>query len=239
MTTVSDTCALLQKGDVEVLGQLPYSSNYVFLGRVCGSGLDALAVYKPTRGERPLWDFRTGSLAARERAAFLVSEAVGWGFVPPTVLRRNAPMGEGSLQLFVEHDPERHYLVLMQERIEDFASFAAFDVVINNADRKSGHILEDAQGRLWGVDHGVCFNAHPKLRTVIWAFADQRLKAPERDKLAALEEQLSQSDGLGGELARLLSARESAATLARARSVLEEGRFPLPGDNRPLPWPLV
>lgn len=239
MRTASDTCSLLSTGEVEVLGQLPYSSNYVFLTRVCGEGAEALAVYKPTRGETPLWDFPMGTLAARERAAFVVSEAAGWGFVPPTVLRRNAPMGAGSLQLFIEHDPERHYLVLMQERIEAFGPFAAFDVVVNNADRKSGHILEDANGALWGVDHGLCFNARPKLRTVIWAFAGDPLGDNEREQLGILGDKLSDDHGLGYELASLLSAQESAATLARVEALLVEDRFPPPGVDRPLPWPLI
>ncbi|HYZ46648.1 MAG TPA: hypothetical protein VE712_03195, partial [Actinomycetota bacterium] len=162
---VRATLRLLSSGDVEVLSLLPYSSNYVFLARVRNEETDALAVYKPRRGERPLWDFPRGTLAAREVAAFLVSEAAGWGKVPPTVLRADAPLGVGSLQLFIEHDPERHYFTLMEERAEDLVAFAAFDVVINNADRKSGHVLEDADGRLWAVDHGVTFHPHDKLRT--------------------------------------------------------------------------
>ncbi|MFN2526684.1 MAG: SCO1664 family protein, partial [Actinomycetota bacterium] len=169
------TEVLLATGDVEVLGRLPYSSNYTFLARVTGPSSERLAVYKPRQGETPLWDFRQGTLAARELAAFRVSEAAGWGIVPPTVLRSDAPLGEGSLQVFIEHDPDRHYFALMEERREEFARFAAFDVVVNNADRKAGHVLEDGSGRLWGVDHGVTFHVEPKLRTVIWAFAGESL----------------------------------------------------------------
>jgi uncharacterized repeat protein (TIGR03843 family) len=239
MPTVTESCALLSEGRVEVLGLLPYSSNYVFLTKVLHDGVEALAVYKPTRGERPLWDFPSGTLAHREVAAFLVSEAAGFNFVPPTVLRRRGPMGQGSLQLFVEHDPERHFFVLMQERPERFQEFAAFDAVINNADRKGGHVLEDARGRLWAVDHGLSFHVHSKLRTVIWAFADEPIAPEVRMKLESLGAALSEPDGLGGELSRLLSRPESAATLGRLESLLVENRFPQPAEDRPLPWPLV
>jgi uncharacterized repeat protein (TIGR03843 family) len=235
----SGTLELLAGGDVEVLGLLPYSSNYTMLAKLSSRGAEALAVYKPRRGERPLWDFTPGSLAAREVAAYLVSEAAGWGIVPPTVLRGDAPLGEGSLQLFVPHDPERHCFVIMEERMEELACFAAFDVVANNADRKAGHVLEGAGGKLWGVDHGLTFHVEPKLRTVIWAFADQPLSPDLIASLERLEARLSGDSGLGAELAALLSPVEAGATRARLRALLKEGRFPPPGDDRPLPWPLV
>ena len=230
---------LLAGGGIEVLGLLPYASNYTMLAKVSGAGGEALAVYKPRRGERPLWDFTPGSLAAREVAAYLVSEAAGWGIVPPTVLRRDAPLGEGSLQLFVPHDPERHCLVIMEERMEELACFAAFDAVANNADRKAGHVLEGAGEKLWGVDHGLTFHVEPKLRTVIWAFADRPLGAQLIAGLELLEDRLSGARGLGAELAALLSPLEAEATRARVRALLKSGRFPPPGVDRPLPWPLV
>lgn len=239
MPATAHTCEFLTTGDIEVLGLLPYSSNYVFLAKISGDGAEALAVYKPSRGERPLWDFPAGTLAAREVAAYLVSEAAGWGFVPPTVMRADGPLGRGSLQLFIEHDPERHYFVLVQERFEEFASVALFDAVINNADRKGGHILEDSQARMWVVDHGLCFSVADKLRTVIWAFSEEPLGAPLRERLVALGGQLADGASLGGELAELLSPRESAATLERVESLLIEDRFPAPEGDRPLPWPLV
>jgi uncharacterized repeat protein (TIGR03843 family) len=239
MPATARACELLATGDIEVLGLLPYSSNYVFLAKVNGRGAEALAVYKPSRGERPLWDFPSGTLAAREVAAYLVSEAAGWGFVPPTVMRSDGPLGRGSLQLFVEHDPERHYFVLVQERLEEFASVALFDAVINNADRKGGHILEDAQARMWVVDHGLCFNVADKLRTVIWAFSEEPIGGPLRERLVLLGAQLADDGELGGRLAELLSPRESAATLARVESLLIDDRFPAPQGERPLPWPLV
>ena len=233
------TLRLLSAGDVEVLGLLPYSSNYVFLARVKHDDREALAVYKPRRGERPLWDFPRGTLAAREVAAFSVSEAAGWGFVPPTVLRDDAPMGSGSLQLFIEHDPEEHYFTLTDSRLPEFATFAAFDVVINNADRKGGHILRDPNGRLWAVDHGVCFHTETKLRTVIWDLAEQKLGDTVTAALERLIVALRDPDGLGGELTQLLSAREASATLGRAEALLADGVLPVPETEHYLPWPLI
>jgi uncharacterized repeat protein (TIGR03843 family) len=157
--------------------------------------------------------------------------------VPPTVLRDDAPLGPGSLQHFIEHDPDRHYFVLMEERIDDLRSFAAFDVVVNNADRKGGHVLEDAAGRLWAVDHGVTFNVEPKLRTVIWAFADEPLGDAVTKRLEKLGSTLSSERGLGGELRKLLSPEEAAATLGRVETLLLDDRFPPPGGVLPgLPY---
>ena len=224
---------------VEVLGLLPYSSNYTFLARVRHPEGQVHAVYKPQRGERPLWDFPPGSLAARERASYIVSDASGWDLVPPTVLRDDAPLGPGSLQLFVEHDPEVHYFTLMHDRLDEFAAFAAFDAVINNADRKSGHVLEDPTGRLWGVDHGLTFHVEDKLRTVIWAFAEEPLTGPVRTALERLGAALSDEGELFGQLAGLLSPDEAAGTLGRVESLLVEDSFPAPGSDRPLPWPLI
>ncbi|MPZ68758.1 MAG: SCO1664 family protein [Actinobacteria bacterium] len=229
----------LSTGGIEVLGLLPYSSNYTFLVRVTGSEGQFLAVYKPQRGERPLWDFATGSLGAREVASYLVSEAAGWGIVPPTVFRDEGPLGAGSLQLFIEHDPDRHFFVLMEERLDDFRVFAAFDVVVNNADRKAGHVIEDEAKVLWAVDHGLTFHVESKLRTVIWQFADEPLGASLRSQLGALGSVLSDPDGLGGQLAELLTPEEATATLERVENLLLEDSFPPPGLDRPLPWPLV
>lgn len=222
-----------------MLGLLPYSSNYTFLTRVRSGEAEALAVYKPRRGERPLWDFPPGSLAARERAAFVVGEAAGWDLVPVTVMRADAPMGEGSLQLFVEHDPEVHYFTLMHDRLDEFAAFAAFDAVINNADRKAGHVLEDATGRLWAVDHGLSFHVDDKLRTVIWAFADEPLTKDVRTSLERLGAALSDDGALFLELAAVLTKEEASATLNRVEALLVDDRFPAPGSDRPLPWPLI
>ena len=234
-----DVLDLLSRGEVEVLGLLPYSSNYTFLAKVGADESAVHAVYKPRRGERPLWDFPQGTLAAREVAAFVVSEASGWDLVPATVLRPDAPLGEGSLQLFVHHDPERHFFVMQDEGRYDFRVFAAFDAVINNADRKGGHVIEDSSGRLWAVDHGVTFHVEPKLRTVIWDYAEQELGAAAREGLEKLRDSFGRDDGLASELEGLLVPEEIEATRARVEALLEMDRFPIPETDRPLPWPLI
>jgi hypothetical protein len=235
--TFAELLDLLSSGDVEVLGLLPYSSNYVFLARVGSDGVHA--VYKPQKGERPLWDFPAGTLAAREVAAYLLSEAGEWSFVPPTVMREHAPLGPGSLQVFIPHDPNRHYFTLMEERPDDFEPFVSFDVVINNADRKGGHVIEDEDKTLWAVDHGVAFNSEPKLRTVIWELAGSELSAGERHRLDRLGEALRDGSELLRDLAGVLSPPEIVAALARVEALLDAGRYPAPGEARHLPWPLV
>jgi uncharacterized repeat protein (TIGR03843 family) len=230
---------VLEHGDIEVLGLLPYASNYTFLARARLGEEELLAIYKPSRGERPLWDFPTGTLAARERAAFLLSKGAGWDLVPPTVLRPDAPLGEGSVQLFIEHDPEVHYFTLVEERREDFAVFAAFDAVANNADRKSGHVLVDPTGKLWGVDHGLTFHVEDKLRTVIWDFAEEPLTPEVRTTLELLGPLLVPGSELFGVLSGVLSEAEATATGGRVAALLEAGSFPSPGTDRPVPWPLV
>lgn len=222
-----------------MLGLLPYASNYTFLARVRADEEELLAIYKPTRGERPLWDFPSGTLAARERAAYLLSEGAGWGLVPPTVLRTDAPLGEGSVQLFIEHDPEVHYFTLVEDRRDEFAGFAAFDAVANNADRKSGHVLVDASGKLWGVDHGLTFHPEDKLRTVIWDFAEEPLTSEVRVSLEGLLPRVGRGGELFGALTEVLTEAEAEATRVRVDALLEAGRFPSPGTDRPVPWPLV
>ncbi|MBA3290089.1 MAG: SCO1664 family protein [Actinobacteria bacterium] len=239
MSSAAEVLTMLEHGSLEILGRLPYSSNYTFLATACLEGSEVRAVYKPRRGERPLWDFPEGTLAAREVAAYTISDAGGWGVVPPTVLRTDAPMGEGSLQEFIEHDPNRHYFVLAEERLQDFLSLAAFDIVINNADRKGGHVIEDATGKLWAVDHGLSFNTEDKLRTVIWEFSGDPLDGAVIAQLTALKDMLLDSEGLGGDLGSLLSPPEAAATLLRVEALLAEGVFPVPESEYRLPWPLV
>lgn len=238
MASENEVLDVLREGELEVLGLVPYSSNYTFLTKVTAGSVETLAIYKPARGERPLWDFPTGTLAQRETAAYLVSSAAGWHLVPPTIVRKDAPMGRGSLQLFVDHDPERHFFVLEEERLEDFKVFALFDAVINNADRKSGHVLEDRDGKLWGIDHGVTFHIAPHLRTVIWNFSGQRLGAGFRAQLDNLRRELCEGEA-GEELVALLAEAEVAATVARIDELLDDDRFPIPQGDRDVPWPLV
>ncbi len=227
---------LLTASGLTVLGRLPWSSNMTYLVSLDDSGDDPLnAVYKPAGGERSLWDFPDG-LFRREVAAFTLSEALGWGLVPPTVLRPDGPFGEGSLQLFVEADYDQHYFTLYDEGGHEalLQAMCAFDIVANNADRKSGHVLKGPDGRLWGIDHGLCFHRQPKLRTVIWDFAEDLIP----------EGILADLDGVAAELpdpvAGLLSGPERDSLRHRARYLVETGTFPEPlGDRPPYPWPLV
>ena len=164
---------LLQHGEITIKGEFVWGSNYTFLAEVSQNGDKILSVYKPSRGERPLWDFPPASLARREAAAYLVSEALGWELVPPTVYRKKAPIGPGSLQLFIEHDPELHYFNLTWTTARGLRPVVLFDLLVNNADRKGSHLLFDNNHHLWLIDHGICFHAEDKLRTVIWDFAGE------------------------------------------------------------------
>jgi hypothetical protein len=237
-----EALALLCDGTLTVHGRLPWSSNATYLVELADEDRRcALAVYKPQRGERPLWDFPSGTLCHREAAAYLVSEALGWGLVPPTVVREG-PWGCGALQLFVEHDPELHYLALDDPDVAAVQRLVAFDAVINNADRKSGHVLVGDDGRLWAIDHGVAFHVEPKLRTVIWEHAGERLPDDLRADLRRLAEALDDEapGSAGNELAALLTAPEARATARRARSLARRGTFPdADPSRRAIPWPPV
>ena len=224
-------------------GRLPYSSNHTFLVRCCRDedpGRELRAVYKPAAGERPLHDFPMETLYRREVAAHLVDHALGWGFVPTTVARADGPLGPGSLQRFVEHDPEQHYFTLLEGREPEFRRLALFDIVCNNADRKSGHCLRGAGGRVWAIDHGLTFHVDPKLRTVIWDFAGEPLPEADRAAVADLHEQLRDPEGeLCIALAQLLAPAEVVALRRRARVMSKPGKFPEPLSSWSFPWPLV
>lgn len=231
---------LLSKGELEVEGLIPWSSNATLLVTVRDAELSALAVYKPQGGERPLWDFEPGTLGRREVAAYLTCEALGWDFVPPTVLRRG-PHGIGSIQLFIHAREEMHFFHIQDNEAyrEDLQRLAAFDVVTNNADRKAGHCLIDHDGRLWAIDNALSFHAEPKLRTVIWDFAGLPLPAAVRADLQKMEEALTVGAPLRLALEQLLSAGEVAALRRRQRRLIERGAFPQPGPGRVVPWPLI
>jgi hypothetical protein len=226
----------LAHGELELLGLLPDSSNYAFLARAKGEP-NVLAVYKPQRGETPLWDFPEGTLHQREAAAYVVSRELGWPNVPPTLVR-DGPHGAGSVQVFVDFDPSEHFFTMEVERAEEFRKVAVFDLVINNADRKGGHCLLDPQGTIWLIDHGVCFNEEPKLRTVIWTFVGEPI---EPSLLADVDRFTAALAGgpLRDELSPLLSPAELDAMRDRARKVIDAGRYPEPGPGRPFPWPPV
>ena len=237
--TLASILSLLCTGEIEVIGQVTWSSNYTFLTQIEGEGGQLPAIYKPARGERPLWDFPGGSLAARETAAFHLSQALGWNFVPPTVLRDDGPAGPGSLQLFVEVDHDRHYFTMDETEKEMLRPVVLFDILINNADRKGGHVLLDASDQIWLIDHGVCFHSDYKLRTVIWDFIGEPIPDDLLSDLRRLSGQLAQNNELYNELRSLLDDEELTALTLRTSDLLKSGRFPGPGPGRPYPWPLV
>ncbi len=229
---------LLREGTLrETQGLLPWSSNYTFLMAIADSEIEGLAVYKPRRGERPLWDFPDGTLCQREVAAFLVSEALGWMLVPPTILRQG-PHGEGSVQLFVGHDPSQNYFTFGPEHREQLMRIALFDLLINNADRKGGHCLLDRTGRIWAIDHGICFHTQPKLRTVIWDFAGEPIPPDMLADIKAFCGRLADGE-LRGALEEVLYRPEIDALRRRAARLAEAGTFAQPGPGRNYPWPPV
>jgi uncharacterized repeat protein (TIGR03843 family) len=225
---------LLARGEVTVKGRLPWSSNATLLVELALPGLTALGVYKPGRGERPLWDFPPG-LFKREVAAYGLSEALDWGVVPPTV-RREGPLGDGSLQLFVHADFEQHYFTLVGDPAhhERLRRICLLDLLTNNADRKSGHCLLGLDGAIWAIDNGLMFHAEPKLRTVIWAWGGVPIPAGLLEDLGRLV-----ATGLPPALSALLERAEQAALLGRARRILAEGRFPEDNGRHGYPWPPV
>ncbi len=238
--SVGEVLALLAKGDIEVQGLMPWSSNYTLLVTVRDGNLEGLAVYKPRRGERPLWDFPRGTLCQREFAAFLLSEALGWSLVPPTVLR-DGPYGYGSVQLYIDCDQDAHLFTMQKEGgYEDqLARLAAFDILSNNADRKSGHCLKGTDGRLWAIDHGICFHAEPKLRTVLWDFAGEPICEEIMADLRALREEVRNGGRFIRALEGLLAPEEVRAFRRRLDRLIETGCYPDPGAARSIPWPPV
>jgi len=228
---------LLEHGELRPVGLLPRASNYTFLAEVCDGERTALVVYKPQAGEAPLWDFPDGTLCRREVAAYALSRALGWPSVPPTVLR-DGPHGLGAVQLFVNVDPSEHFFTMRDRDPAPFLSVAAFDVVANNADRKSGHCLRGEGGIVWVVDHGVCFATEPKLRTVIWDFIGRPVPGPLLEDIRRVTSEL-ESGPLRDELSELLSSGEVSATARRARALVRAAEYPPPRSPRPYPWPPV
>ncbi len=244
MTRLPDFAAteeLLLASDFDEIRPVWYSSNYVYLAQLCHPGGESFtAVYKPQRGEAPLWDFPNGTLHRREAAAYRLSQLLGWEFIPPTVVRKG-PQGVGSLQLYVEHDPNRHFFEQrdIPALIPQLQRMAAFDVVANNADRKGGHCLLDSCGRGWGIDHGLRLSDQYKLRTVIWDWADEPVPDGWLRDIACAFESLSSASARALPLLDLLEPGESQALRERIRALLSSGRFPRPGPHRSYPWPLV
>ena len=227
----------LQKGKLELKGQFMLGSNYTFLVNVHYDGQDLQAVYKPSRGEQPLWDFPDHTLAHREVAAYLVSQALGWNFVPYTALREDGPYGPGSIQQFIEYDPNYHYFNFSDEDKARLEPVMLFDLLCNNADRKGSHvIIEEETRKLWLIDHGLCFHEQDKLRTVIWDYAGQ----PISDDLCETLSLLPTSQKLLTDLQPYLSPREISALIARGASLVASGVFPYPPEHRrAFPYPPI
>jgi hypothetical protein len=230
---------LRQLPRMKVVGLLHGASNYTFLSTLepyPPSGLQA--VYKPARGESPLWDFEAGTLYMREVAAYELSKALGWPRIPPTVVRDDAPHGIGAVQLFIESDG-RHFLSEQERHQDAWVRVALFDVITNNADRKSGHCLFDAEDNIWVIDHGLTFHVDQKLRTVIWDFSGLRLPT---ELCGDVERALVEVErgALGRTIAQLLGPQEIRALKKRLRAVLDpRWTFPEPNSPWSIPWPPV
>jgi hypothetical protein len=231
----------LLEGSLHLEGQFIYGSNYTFMVHCQHQKIAFKAVYKPLQGEPPLGDFPHQTLAHREVAAYLLSEALGWALVPPTVFRlKDAPMGPGSIQFFIEHDPEYHYFNFKQRHLALMPKVMLFDLLINNADRKAGHLIVDPQGKLWLIDHGLSFNIEDKLRTVIWDQAGQSLPQALVSDIKKILVEPGPTSEVYQALQPHLNKDEISALKDRAVSLIEKGNFPLPPeDRRAYPWPLV
>jgi hypothetical protein len=238
----SDLEEALRGGDLELKGQFLLGSNYTFLVTVHHAGREIPAVYKPSRGEQPLWDFPENTLAKREVAAYLVSEALGFHFVPCTVLREDVPVyGTGSVQQFVDYDPEYHYFSFSDEDKARLPPVALFDVLVNNADRKGSHVvIEKSTQRLWAIDHGLCFHEEEKLRTVLWDSAGHKIPPNLRSSLESVPALLEAGAPLRLDLRPYLTAGEITAIMKRAEDLLQAGIFPSPPRHRrAYPYPPI
>lgn len=230
----NDQLALLERGAMSIEGRMPWSSNATFLVELSDGDRRAQAIYKPLRGERPLWDFEPG-LHRRELAAYLLSQAMDLDIVPPTVIR-DGPLGEGSVQWFVDADHQQHYFTIHEARPDLHAplrALAVLDLIANNTDRKSGHVLIDSDDHIWGIDHGLCFAADFKLRTVIWEFGGE----PIADSLLQTVQRIA--DTVPPDLEALLVDDEIDALRERARWLIEHPIMPIDSSGRRYPWPLV
>lgn len=225
----------MRRARIEDYELVPWGSNYTFavlLSDPAGEHDESLAIYKPVAGEIPLWDFPGSTLYRREYAAFLVARRLGWDFIPTTIIR-DGPHGIGSVQRYIEPEPDAHYYTFRDEHVEELKRIALFDIITNNADRKAGHTLRSAKDRrIWGIDHGLTFNVEPKLRTVIWDF---QLEPICEDLLADIR-RVAADDELACELGEYLTRHEVRAFQRRAERLAEEGVFPPLTSRRSIPW---
>lgn len=237
--TFQEVEGLLAEGEFQDCRPIWHSSNYVYLAQLCVGEATLAAIYKPHRGESPLWDFPDG-LYRREVAAYRFAQLLNWPFIPPTILR-DGPQGPGSLQLFVPHDPQAHFFVQREDPqlVPQLQRIAVWDALANNADRKGGHCLLDADGRIWGIDHGLCFHEQYKLRSVIWDWSEEPVPSTWLDEVRAMLALVCAHTPRAEPFLSLLSENERQALVVRTETLLREGRFPKPGPNRHYPWPLV
>ncbi len=227
---------ILCSGEIVACQLTPDGSNYTFLARVQLGDTESLAIYKPRDGEAPLWDFPRGTLYQREYAAYLLSQVLGWDFIPFTTIR-DGPYGIGSVQEFVEHDPRQNYYALTEDNYSQLKTIACFDLVANSTDRKPNHLILDHAGKLWSIDHGLTFHPETKIRTVIWDFSGEQIPGHLLDSLRVLAGQLENPQGLLQELLEVLPAEEVAALGRRIQWVLGEGVYPgLPRQYRRRRW---
>jgi uncharacterized repeat protein (TIGR03843 family) len=230
----------LQAGEILLQGQFLNGSNYTFLTQLVYEKLEMNVVYKPVKGEQPLWDFPRGTLGRREVAAFLVSDALGWDLVPPTIFRKKAPLGPGSIQQYIEHDPSYHYFNFSLDDRQRLRPVVIFDFLINNADRKGSHILMDPERHIWLIDHGISFHIEDKLRTVIWDFAGDPISQSINRDLDRFLKELEEKNTFYALLKEMIAVKEIAALAERVRYLLNSGCFPEPGnDRRVFPWPPI
>jgi hypothetical protein len=242
METMNDKEAareMLAHGEMELDEMVPWGSNYTFMATIHNGARKINVIYKPCKGERPLWDFPTGSLANREYAAYLVSDALGWPNIPPTILR-DGPHGFGMVQLFIPFVDGQQFFTLRASHRDEMKRIAVFDAIINNTDRKGGHVLLGEDEKIWCIDHGVTFHEYPKLRTVIWDFVGQPIPRSSLTDLQKLQACVARGEPLTSSLSELLTNREVKALRQRIVELIETGVFPQPPEDWPaVPWPPV
>ncbi|MCZ6873067.1 MAG: SCO1664 family protein [bacterium] len=235
--TTAELSKLIRHGRILECGLIPWGSNYTFLVSMdVGESAPLLGVYKPRRGETPLWDFPDGTLHKREYASFLLSEALGWQLVPPTVIREG-PNGTGSVQLYIHHrEEDADYFALRQEYVGEVQRMAVFDMVANNTDRKAGHCLKGEDGHIWGIDHGLTFHPHPKLRTVIWDFGGEPIPADLLTDIRRVYTELKTQQKMARKLNGVLMQAEMEALSDRLQDILQHPEFPCLQRRRNVPW---
>ena len=223
---------IIRNGEIVACQLTPAGSNYTFLSQIQLGDATSLAIYKPRDGESPLWDFPRGTLYKREYAAYLLSQVLGWDFIPFTIIREG-PYGIGSVQQFIEHDPKQNYYTLTEANASQLKVIACFDLVANSTDRKPNHLILDSSGKLWSIDHGLTFHCNTKIRTVIWDFGGEKIPETLLQRLSKLTEELENPQGCLAELVQVLPPEEMEALGQRVQWVLGEGIYPgLPGRYR-------